>query len=84
MRAVHRAQRHAQALRNLRLRHSAFAQQHHLNALTLDRRYLPAQRLFQLPHLGFAAFDHLPPPNHQIVTANHATPQENTASTKSR
>ena len=61
VRAVHRAQRHTHALRNRGLRHSAFAPQHHLDALALRRRYLPAQGRLQPPHLGFGAFDHLPP-----------------------
>src|SRR5262249_19406573 len=47
------------AARNRRLGHPTLTQQHHLDALALRRRYLPAQRSFQPPHLGFAAFDHL-------------------------
>src|SRR5262245_30015462 len=51
-------------------------QQHHLDALALRRRYLPAQRSFQPPHLGFAAFDHLFSPN-QMAQANHTSGEEN-------
>ena len=80
VRAVHRAQRHAHALRDRRLHHPAFAQEHHLDALALSRRQLPAQRRFQPPHLGLAAFDHLLPPN-QMAEANHAGRNEDTAST---
>src|SRR5438128_3455043 len=61
VRAVHRAQRYAHRSRNRRLRHPALTQQHHLDALALRDRYLPPQRSFQPPHLGFAAFDHLLP-----------------------
>ena len=39
-------------------------------------RYLPSQRSFQPPHLGFAAFDHLLAPN-QMVKANHTSAEEN-------
>src|SRR5262245_23908328 len=42
----------------------------------LRRRYLPAQRSFQPPHLGFAAFDHLFSPN-QMAQANHTSGEEN-------
>jgi hypothetical protein len=56
VRAVHRAQRHAHRRRNSGLRHSALTQQHHLDALALRSRYLPSQRSFQPPHLGFAAY----------------------------
>jgi superfamily I DNA and/or RNA helicase len=38
--------------------------------LALRRRYLPAQRSLQPPHLGLAAFDHPFLPN-QMVQANH-------------
>src|SRR6516165_390424 len=44
VRAVHRTQRHAHRRRNRGLRHPALSQQHHLDALTLRRRYLPSQR----------------------------------------
>src|SRR5262249_36199809 len=37
---------------------------------------LPAQRSFQPPHLGFAAFDHLFSPN-QMAQANHTSGEEN-------
>jgi hypothetical protein len=70
VRAVHRAQRHAHRCRNRALRHPALAQQHHLDALALRRRDFPSQRRLQPPHLGFAAFDHLFPPN-QMALANH-------------
>jgi hypothetical protein len=50
--------------------------QHHLDALALRRWYLPAKRSFQPPHLGFAAFDHLLPPN-QMAQANHTSSDEN-------
>ena len=73
MRPVHRAQRHAHRRGNRRLRHSAFAQQHHLDVLALLGRGLPSQRRFQPPHLALAAFDHLFSPN-QVVPVNH-TPQ---------
>src|SRR5262249_19611369 len=62
VRAVHRTQRHAHCSRNRRLRHPTLTQQHHLDALALCGRYLPPQRSFQPSHLGFAAFDHLLPP----------------------
>jgi hypothetical protein len=61
VRAVHRAQRYAHRNRNRRLRHPALTQHHYLDALALRGRYLPPQRSFQPPHLGFAAFDHLLP-----------------------
>src|SRR5271157_359827 len=63
VRAVHRAQRYAHRSRDRRLRHPAFTQQHHLDALALGGRYLPPQRSSQPPHLGLVAFDHLLPPN---------------------
>ena len=51
--AIHGAQRNTHCLRDCRLRHSALAQQHHLNALTLRRRnFLPVQRCFQFPDLS--------------------------------
>src|SRR5271166_4820447 len=59
VRAVHRAQRYAHRSRDRRLRHPAFTQQHHLDALALGGRYLPPQRRSQPPHLGLAALDHL-------------------------
>jgi hypothetical protein len=62
--------------RNRGLRHPALAQEHHLDALALRGRYLPSQRSFQPPHLGFGAFDHLPFPN-QMVRANHTSGEEN-------
>src|SRR5262245_57150110 len=62
VRAVHRTQRHAHCSRNRRLRHPTLTQQHHLDALARCGRYLPPQRSFQPSHLGFAAFDHLFPP----------------------
>jgi hypothetical protein len=65
-------QRHAHCRRNRRLRDATFTQQHHLNALALRCRYFPPQRSFQPPHLGFAAFDHLFPPN-QMASANHTS-----------
>src|SRR5262249_50510168 len=76
VRTVHRAQRHAHCRRNRRLGHPTLTQQHHLDALALRRRYLPAQRSFQPPHLGFAAFDHLFSPN-QMAQANHTSGEEN-------
>src|ERR1700719_258612 len=51
-------------------------QQHHLDALALRSRYLPSQRSFQPPHLGFAALDHLLAPN-QMAKANHTSAEEN-------
>src|SRR6516165_5638309 len=72
VRAVHRAQRHAHRNRNRWLRHPTLTQQYHLDALPLRCRYLPPQRSSQPPHLGFAAFDHLFPPN-QMVQANHSS-----------
>ena len=72
VRAVHRAQRRTHCRRNSGLRHSALTQQHHLDALALRSRYLPSQRSFQPPHLGFAAFDHLLAPN-QMAKANHTS-----------
>ena len=56
--AVHGAQRNAHRLRNRRLRHSALAQQHHLDALALRRGDFPPQRCFQLPNLLLGALDH--------------------------
>src|SRR5262249_1215277 len=67
---------HAHCRRNRRLGHPTLTQQHHLDALALRRRYLPAQRSFQPPHLGFAAFDHLFSPN-QMAQANHTSGEEN-------
>src|SRR5215470_12165670 len=66
----------AHCRRNRRLGHPTLTQQHHLDALALRRRYLPAQRSFQPPHLGFAAFDHLFSPN-QMAQANHTSGEEN-------
>jgi hypothetical protein len=62
--------------RNRGLRHSALAQQHHLNALALRGRYLPSQRSFQPPNLGFAAFHRLLSPN-QMAQLNHTSLSEN-------
>ena len=76
MRAVYCAQRNAHGRRNRRLRHSALAQQHHLDALALRRWKLPSQRRPQPPDLGFAAFHHPLLPN-QMVTANHTSNSEN-------
>jgi hypothetical protein len=59
--AVQESASGAHRSRNRRLRHPALTQQHHLDALALRDRYLPPQRSFQPPHLGFAAFDHLLP-----------------------
>ena len=59
--AVHRAQRNAHRLRDRRLRHPAFAQQHHLDALALRRGDFPSQRCFQLPDLLLGALDHPSP-----------------------
>src|SRR5215831_11048337 len=59
--AVHGAQRNAHRLRNRRLRHSALAQQHHLDALALCCRNFPAQRCFQFPDLLLGALDHPSP-----------------------
>jgi hypothetical protein len=75
MRPVDRALRHTERRRNRRLRQPTLTQQHHLDALALRRRDLPAQRSFQPPLLGLAAFDHLFPPN-QMVQANHTSGQE--------
>jgi hypothetical protein len=72
VRAVHRAQRHPHPSCNRRLRHPTLTQQHHLDALALRRGYLPSQRSFQPPHLGFAAFDHLFAPN-QMAQPNHTS-----------
>jgi hypothetical protein len=47
-----------------------------LDALALRRRYLPAKRSSKPPHLGFAAFGHLFPPN-QMAQANHSSGGEN-------
>jgi hypothetical protein len=44
--------------------------------LALRSRYLPSQRSFQPPHLGFAAFDHLFPPN-QMRSESHFEKDEN-------
>jgi len=70
MRPVHRAQRHAHRFGNRRLRHPAFAQQHHLNALTPLGISFPAQRRLQPTDLAFGAFDHLFPPN-QMAKESH-------------
>src|SRR5208282_4413370 len=56
---VHRAQRHSHRFRNRRLRHSALAQQHHLDTLALLGMSFPTQRCFQTSDLAFGAFDHL-------------------------
>src|SRR5262249_29625258 len=61
VRAVHGAQRNAHRLRDRGLRHSALAQQHHLDALALRRRDFPSQRCFQLPDLLLGALDHPSP-----------------------
>src|SRR5262249_43358309 len=80
--AVHGAQRNAHRFGYRGLRHSAFAQQHHLDALALRRRDFPPQGCFQLPDLLLGALDHPFPPN-QMVKANHITSlsasQKNTA-----
>ena len=47
----------------------------------LRSRYLPSQRSFQPPHLGFAAFDHLLAPN-QMAKANHTSAEENNPAKK--
>jgi hypothetical protein len=39
--------------------------------LALRRRYLPAQRSLQPPHLGLAAFDHLFLPNQMGASESH-------------
>ena len=77
VRAVHRAQRYAHRTRDRRLRHPAFTQQHHLDALALRRWYVPAQRRSQPPHLGFAAFDHLLPRISPDGRANHTSANKN-------
>ena len=46
VRPVHRAQRHTHRFSNRRLRHPAFTQQHHLNALAPLRISVPAQPQF--------------------------------------
>jgi hypothetical protein len=56
--AVYGAQRNTNCIRDRGLRHSALAQQHHLNALTLRRRDFSPQRCFQFPDLLFCALDH--------------------------
>ena len=56
---VHRAQRNSHRFRNRRLRHSALAKQHHLDALALLGMSFPTQRCLQTPHLAVAAFNHL-------------------------
>src|SRR5262252_2965761 len=61
VRAVHGAPRNADRLRDRGLRHSALAQQHHLDALALRRRDFPSQRCFQLPDLLLGALDHPSP-----------------------
>jgi hypothetical protein len=66
-----------------RLGHPTLTQQHHLDALALRRRYLPAQRSFQPPHLGFAAFDHPLSPN-QMAQANHTSGEEKAPDYRSR
>jgi hypothetical protein len=76
VRPVDRAQRHTEGRRNRRLRQPTLTQQHHLDALALRRRDLPAQRSFQPPHLGLAAFDHLFSSN-QMAQANHSLGEEN-------
>src|SRR5271156_6207568 len=45
-------------IRNRRLRHPAFTQQYHLNALPLSLGHFPMQCRLQLPNLAFRAFDH--------------------------
>src|ERR1017187_2929010 len=57
---------------NRGLRHPAFAQQNHLNALSPSGFSPPAQRCFQLTDLVPVAFDHLFPPN-QMVKPNHTS-----------
>src|SRR5450432_1266544 len=61
VRAIDGAQRNPHRGRNRRLRHSALAQQYHLDALTLSRRNFPPQRRFQPSNLALRAFDHLFP-----------------------
>jgi hypothetical protein len=56
---VHRAQRNSHRFRNRRLRHSALAKQHHLDALALPGMSFPTQRCLQTPNLAFGAFNHL-------------------------
>jgi hypothetical protein len=61
VRAVHRAQRYPSCIGNLRLRHPAFAQQHHLDSLPDLRIFLALERSLQPRHLVSVAFDHLRP-----------------------
>src|SRR5262249_55558683 len=70
--AVHGAQRNAHRFGYRGLRRSAFAQQHHLDALALRRRDFPPQGCLQLPDLLLGTLDHPSPPN-QMVKANHIT-----------
>src|SRR6202795_2114202 len=70
VRPVHRAQRNPHCIRNRRLRHTAFTQQYHLNALPLSLRHFPMQRRLQLPNLAFRAFDHPSLPK-QMAKGNH-------------
>ena len=73
---VHRAQRHPHRFRNRRLRHSALAQQHHLNTLALLGMSFPTQRCFQTSDLAFGALTICS--SDQIVRANHTpTPECN-------
>src|SRR5277367_2871193 len=70
VRPVHRAQRNPHCIRNRRLRHPAFTQQYHLNALPLSLGHFPMQCRLQLPNLAFRAFDHPSLPK-QMATGNH-------------
>src|SRR5271154_5842203 len=70
VRPVHCAQRNPHCIRNRRLRHPAFTQQYHLNALPLSLGHFPVQRRLQLPNLAFRAFDHPSLPK-QMATGNH-------------
>src|SRR5208282_49272 len=70
VRPVHRAQRNPHCIRNRRLRHPAFTQQYHLNALPLSLGHFPMQCRLQLANLAFRAFDHPSLPK-QMAAGNH-------------
>jgi hypothetical protein len=61
---------------NPRLRHSAFAQQHHLDALALLGPPFPSQCCFQPPDLALSAFDHLFSPNQTVKESRLPTQKQ--------
>jgi hypothetical protein len=71
--AVNSAQRNPHNLPNCGLRHSALAQQHHLDALTLYHWDFPPQRCFQLTDLLLGTLGHPPPESSDSQRESHSS-----------